>query len=359
MAPEPTNRPAIRQRALGTAPFRVEFGVRPAFDFLVSAEVGEGEDADILPEHRQWLVESRASLTAEQRETLQATFGQGKRKALGMYAADLIARQPQIRTATDLLASIEALPPVEVARFTVDEVLEYEGLTEHEEGALRGDPEAIAAIQAGLSEEIAAPVIDVVRDPERWKRQLSGVLGAWYQPYRTIEPQIRAILDHDAARQSGRGEAMSADELVEQATNGIRLVGDPTIRTVYLSPGYFNRPYNYLFTVDGGRIVVYPVSDQSIEAAEGQTPPPAVVRLYRALGDETRLRILRLLRERDRYLTEIATEIELSKPTVKHHLSMLRAAGLVTMTEEGSLTYYSLRRQRLAEGGAELERYLA
>ena len=44
---------------------------------------------------------------------------------------------------------------------------------------------------------------------------------------------------------------------------------------------------------------------------------------------------------------------------MKHHLALLRAAGLVTVTEAGGLTYYSLRRERLEEGGGELRRYLA
>jgi DNA-binding transcriptional ArsR family regulator len=48
----------------------------------------------------------------------------------------------------------------------------------------------------------------------------------------------------------------------------------------------------------------------------------------------------------------------LSKPTVSHHLALLRAAGLVTITEAGALTYYSLRRERIADAGLELGRLL-
>jgi ArsR family transcriptional regulator len=84
-----------------------------------------------------------------------------------------------------------------------------------------------------------------------------------------------------------------------------------------------------------------------------------MVRLYRALGDPTRMRILRLLSDRDWYLTELATQLELSKPTTKHHLALLRAAGLVTVTEEGNLTYYSIRRDRIDQAGAQLSQYLA
>ena len=359
MAPEPTNRAAIRQPALGSPTFRVEFDVRPAFDFLVSLAIGEGDDADILPEDRKWLVDARRSLTPAQQQDLLAAFGDESHKGLGIHVAELLGRQRDIRTAADVVAAVGAIDPQEFVRLTVDEVLSYEGMAEHMDAAVAGDETALVAIEAGLREEVCAPVMHILRDPAGELQRLESVLGAWLEHYRDIESRVLRMLERDAGRQSGRGEGQEATDLVEQATGGIRLVGDRSIRVVYLAPGYFNRPYNYVFGADDGRLVVYPIAEESIESAEGHAPPPAVVRLYRALGDETRLRILRLLRERDRYLTEIATEIELSKPTVKHHLSMLRAAGLVTMTEEGSLTYYSLRRQRLAEGGAELERYLA
>ena len=88
------------------------------------------------------------------------------------------------------------------------------------------------------------------------------------------------------------------------------------------------------------------------------TPPLSLVRLHRALGDETRLRILKLLASRDLYLTEIAQQLDLSKPTIKHHLAQLRAAGLVTITESGTVMYYTLRRNRLDDASAEIKRFL-
>jgi len=48
----------------------------------------------------------------------------------------------------------------------------------------------------------------------------------------------------------------------------------------------------------------------------------------------------------------------LSKPTIKHHLALLRIAGLVTVTETGNLVYYSLRRTRLEDPSVDLKRFL-
>jgi DNA-binding transcriptional ArsR family regulator len=58
-------------------------------------------------------------------------------------------------------------------------------------------------------------------------------------------------------------------------------------------------------------------------------------------------------------MTELANELDLSKPTISHHLAQLRSAGLVTVNEQGTMTYYSLRRDRVAEAGPELGSFLA
>ena len=125
-----------------------------------------------------------------------------------------------------------------------------------------------------------------------------------------------------------------------------------------LAPSYFSRPYNFLMSASDFRLFGYPVSDEALEAVDPLAAPQSVVRLHRALGDETRLQILKLLAGRDLYLTEIAQQLELSKPTIKHHLALLRSAGLVTITESGTVVYYSLRRNRLDDASADIKRFL-
>jgi DNA-binding transcriptional ArsR family regulator len=127
---------------------------------------------------------------------------------------------------------------------------------------------------------------------------------------------------------------------------------------VVLAPSYFSRPYNFIMAASDWRFFGYPVSDDALEANDPLAAPQSVVRLHRALGDETRLRILKLLAGRDLYLTEIAQQLDLSKPTIKHHLALLRSAGLVTITESGTVVYYSLRRNRLDDASADIKRFL-
>ena len=151
---------------------------------------------------------------------------------------------------------------------------------------------------------------------------------------------------------------LSSDEVIAQATGGVHVMAGRGIDRVILAPSYFARPFNYWSGAGNWRLFCYPLADSALEEVELAGPPAATIRLYRALGDESRLRILRLLADRDMYLTEVAQELKLSKPTVSHHMAQLRAAGLVTLTEQGPLAYFSLRRQRVDEAGAELHDYI-
>jgi ArsR family transcriptional regulator, arsenate/arsenite/antimonite-responsive transcriptional repressor len=64
--------------------------------------------------------------------------------------------------------------------------------------------------------------------------------------------------------------------------------------------------------------------------------------LFKALNDPTRREILELLKEKDLTAGEIADKFSISKPSISHHLDLLRQAGLVVSVKEGQFIYYSL-----------------
>lgn len=64
--------------------------------------------------------------------------------------------------------------------------------------------------------------------------------------------------------------------------------------------------------------------------------------LFKALNDNTRREILELLREKDLTAGEIADQFNISKPSISHHLDILKQAGLVESTKEGQFVYYTL-----------------
>lgn len=68
-----------------------------------------------------------------------------------------------------------------------------------------------------------------------------------------------------------------------------------------------------------------------------------LVRVFRALGHPARLKIVRLLAERDTCICgEIVDELPLAQATVSQHLKVLKDAGIVVGTIEGPATCYCL-----------------
>ncbi|MGH2460891.1 MAG: ArsR/SmtB family transcription factor [Chloroflexota bacterium] len=72
-------------------------------------------------------------------------------------------------------------------------------------------------------------------------------------------------------------------------------------------------------------------------------------RLFRALGDETRVQIVRLLATQEEPLCvcHVEAAFSLSQPTISHHLKVLRDARLVTAERHGVWIYYRLNPERL------------
>ncbi|HQS34455.1 MAG TPA: autorepressor SdpR family transcription factor [Sediminibacterium sp.] len=64
--------------------------------------------------------------------------------------------------------------------------------------------------------------------------------------------------------------------------------------------------------------------------------------LFKALNDETRRGILELLKKRDMSAGEIAEQFNISKPSISHHLDLLKQAGLVVANKEGQFIHYSI-----------------
>ena len=64
--------------------------------------------------------------------------------------------------------------------------------------------------------------------------------------------------------------------------------------------------------------------------------------LFKALSDENRIRILKLLRSGEKCACKLLEELNISQPTLSHHMKILCDAGIVTGRKEGKWTHYSI-----------------
>lgn len=65
--------------------------------------------------------------------------------------------------------------------------------------------------------------------------------------------------------------------------------------------------------------------------------------IFKALSDETRLRILSLMKEGEICVCDIAGTLNMTQPNISFHLSMLKEAGLIKDRKNGRWVHYSLR----------------
>jgi hypothetical protein len=75
---------------------------------------------------------------------------------------------------------------------------------------------------------------------------------------------------------------------------------------------------------------------------------PRVLQFFKVLSDESRLRLVGVLADRDATVDELAAALDLRAPTVSHHLGRLKELDLVRVTAEGTSRRYSLDRDALA-----------
>lgn len=81
---------------------------------------------------------------------------------------------------------------------------------------------------------------------------------------------------------------------------------------------------------------------------------PAITKLFKTLGDPTRLRLLRLMGEAEVSVMEMAEVTQLAQSRISNHLKLLREEGLVCERRHGAWRYYRVDEDRLPEEAREL-----
>ena len=186
-------------------------------------------------------------------------------------------------------------------------------------------------------------------DDRRAKARLLTLLDLWYaEVFKAEWPVIAPVLERDAEALRQRARHQTAASLYEQATLGGEYVQEIGIDDLLLLPTYVGRPCWVSQARNRRRLVVhYPISDESLSPSADAARALRIMRISRALGEESRLRTLRRLTETPSTLQELADHFGLSKSTMHHHLASLRAAGLLRLRMADKR--YAVRTQALTE----------
>lgn len=202
------------------------------------------------------------------------------------------------------------------------------------EAALRGDQSAKRQfLQHSHSPAVERRIIE--SDPRALAKQVADLIERWNRDvFADLAPSLEPALSDSGRAVMRLKDQLPIERLIIRATRGVEYRIESWIHTVVLVPSQLNRPWVDLAEYRGIKFIVYPA------AAAGEGSDSQLAEIYKALGDETRLRILRLMASGATSLTDMAERLGLAKSTVHGHLVVLRGAGITrSVVGAGGKTY--------------------
>ncbi len=216
------------------------------------------------------------------------------------------------------------------------------------EAAAAGDPKAErdflrlawpedAAWQTGLRKLLKRSAADTQRDLVGLLR----ILGRDVTPY--VAPWLPALEADASEKRDAAGRLPPLDLVREAIDTAYAPTGD--VSAITLIPSYVIRPFVDYFEHANQMVFLYPVGARFLGIL-GTEPPDRLVRLAAALGDHGRLRILAALKDREMSIKELGAALGLPRSTLRHHVGILRGAGLIRLMQTGSgFSSYQLREE--------------
>jgi DNA-binding transcriptional ArsR family regulator len=186
------------------------------------------------------------------------------------------------------------------------------------------------------------------RDPIEVRDELADALAAWHaQGFAELEPDIDAAQRADADRVSPLAATRDFDDVLAQLIPGITFARELGQSLAVLAPSTILRP-GWAMTDFGQTLVIaYPAEPARVSPSE---PPPRLVLIAKALGDEIRVRALRELRAGPMSGSELARRLGVPRTSLQHHLGQLVNAGLVRLaTDDARWGQLELRPEALEE----------
>ena len=356
---------------------RCSFGLTLRFEPFYALQVVTAPDARI---HAEWSARARRSLQSAFHDAFARL---GRASELWPLLPDALDPAAAPRSYDELRAALESVPDGALQERLLGGVL-------HEPRSLRALMRAgssglfrtLGKASAGKREWLAfaglypprydAPLFVALRllldDAPAFRASVLAVLDAFFRhafgaAWRAAEPALlRSCAERGRLLQAVTFAELARELLLRVEVHGRELravrggyrVRFDAIRACRFVPSLFNdRRYWHAYETDQGTIVHFPyfepalaVPEAAAEIAEPEIDPALV---FRALGDATRYAMATLIARRPMPASELARALSLSKPTVSHHVGLLRDAGLLCEAPASGSVVLSLRRDVLEQ----------
>ena len=342
---------------------RISVDASPLYDLLLVmwSVFGADDKAESHSVGKDWFDEFRKRLSPE---TLEVATRASKFGELWVALLPIVETAPD-RSIDAALAWLEASDPVWLREALLSEKF-CDVSPVIRAAAARGEDEAVAAVLAeantmNMEETFCKSLESFLELPaDEVIPPLVQALGrVRSEAFAEYEQDWAAAQSRDAAtRQPMIDSATSTKDLIESITNGIAYDIPQGVRRIVFVPSVSLRPWTLITDHDDALLICYPVAEEHL-VLDPEAPPSSLLAVYKALGDDKRMRLLRKLSEGPATLAELTEHMGMAKSTVFHHMAVLRAAGLVrVLFVDGQVSAYGLRLDSIPDHASLLQEYL-
>jgi DNA-binding transcriptional ArsR family regulator len=342
----------IRVRIPGDAIERVRFSLSPFMEALWSLHVLHNPTRHVI--NQNWVRTMRkrnVHLTRELRE-----FGFAYRGSPTSCGVPL----PNVERGSfaDEVARFRRATPAQAARFFTRSF--YEG--REEISATEDVPSPVAERLLAHARAIHASVEwaqHALRSPQQSLTAFADLMERyWYSGFDELWQGRVLRLEGEVGKARDRIATRGLPDFLRTLPRDVRLDPDGQGFTVdrphdheltigeanrlVLTPSVYVLPHVHVSCDRPGVVAIAYPSTHEVQLATPLPPPEPLLAALDALADDTRLRILRHLREVPRTTQVLAQLVQVAPPTVSSHLRRLEAAGLVTSERDGHYVLYQL-----------------
>ena len=310
-----------------------------------------------------WPTETRARMPADLLDEFDFlyNFPLGEPGLIGTFG-DMLWAQPKTWGSIEALLAYARNLPLGIGSF--EEGLGVQGLCYNvtacdikgnwpETRDLRREALVAQLIEQSADVEAAMALYD---RPEELRARMVALIERMYNDYYKPDlPRRLPCLQASAAAYRETTNATNAADVMKQIS-GRSCLGPGDVcegpwKKLLFAPSMDMGPYMSCAVIGSLHGMFYPCESRFIDGSVETDDAVRMARIYKALSDEQRLRILNILREREMYAQEVVERTGLHQSMVSRHLGFLRAVGLLKVRKSSNMKYFSLNpeiKQKLA-----------
>jgi DNA-binding transcriptional ArsR family regulator len=304
-----------------------------------------------------WPLELRREMAPDLLAELDSLYNYpaGDPGVLGMLGDKLFAHPEAWGDIDSLLAYLSALPEgvgeseqcPGIQGLIYETTFKFLGAPDRE--PYEGFPprEAIERRLRSLDDRDAASIMPLYDRPDELRKRIVRLVERFYHEHyeRLLPERTRALQMSVASHQNDpvSDPAELAHRLTHRQLSCLEGSCGSDFERFAFAPSMDMGPYNSCAIVDGIHALYYPL-EAEFRPGGGAEDEEEVrsARLFKALSDEQRLRMLRLLRGREMYANELVEATGLHQSVVSRHLSFMKAVGLLSVRKQNNMKFFSI-----------------